>query len=43
MQNNKLVGIGFAREGIILQDLINMHGEGFLYEFQRVWSGRLIV
>jgi hypothetical protein len=45
MQNKKLVGIGFAREGIILQDLINMHGEGFTYGVQRVWSdsGRLIV
>ena len=45
MQNNKLVGIGFAREGVILLDMINMHGQGFVYGAQRVWSdsGRLIV
>jgi hypothetical protein len=45
IQNNKLVGIGFAREGEVLQDMTDAYGEGFLYGEQRVWtnSGRLIV
>ncbi|MDR0321789.1 MAG: hypothetical protein LBI28_09820 [Treponema sp.] len=45
IQNSKLIGIGFAREGEVLQELINVYGEGFLYGEQIVWndSGRLIV
>jgi hypothetical protein len=45
IQNSKLVGIGFAREGEVLQDMTDAYGEGFLYGGQRVWtdSGRLIV
>jgi hypothetical protein len=45
IQNSKLIGIGFAREGEILQELINVYGDGFLFGEQRVWSdsGRLII
>lgn len=45
IQNKKLIGIGFAREGEVLQELIEVYGEGYLYGEQRVWSdsGRLIV
>jgi hypothetical protein len=45
MQDKKLVGIGFAKEGELLRELIDAYGEGFLYGVQRVWSdnGRFIV
>jgi hypothetical protein len=45
IQDKKLIGIGFAREDEILQELKNVYGEEFLYGEQRVWSdgGRLIV
>jgi hypothetical protein len=45
IQDKKLIGIGYARDGEVLQELIDVYGEGFLYGEQKVWSdnGRLIV